>query len=74
MKIVICSLMLCCFAAASTSAGDSGEMLRQRLILCDQFVIEHPYPAISRDLTDFLGSPDRLGNRVECHFDARHHQ
>jgi hypothetical protein len=75
MKIVICSLMLCFFTAASTLAGDSGEMLRQRLALCHQLVIEHPYAPSFRDLTGFVGSPERVGNRVhECHFDAKHPQ
>ena len=50
MKIV-CSLMLTCMTAVSALAGDSAEMLRDHLIFCNQFVIEHPYPAVVWDST-----------------------
>ena len=73
MKILACLLMLCCFTAVSASAGDSTEILRQRLIFCDQFLIEHPYPAILRGLTGFVGSTGGVGNRVhDCYLDAQH--
>jgi hypothetical protein len=72
MKILACLLMLCCFTAVS-SAGDSTEMLRQRLIFCDQFLIEHPHPAVLRDLTGFVDSTGGVGNRVhDCNLDAQH--
>jgi hypothetical protein len=75
MRSLVCSLVLCCFAAGSASAGDSAETLWQRQVLCDQFVVEHPYPAIFWDLTGFVGPPDRVGNRVhDCRFDAQHPQ
>jgi hypothetical protein len=45
MKIV-CALMLTSMTAVSALAGDAAEMLRDRLIFCNQFVIEDPYPAI----------------------------
>jgi hypothetical protein len=64
MKIV-CSLMLTCMTAVSALAGDSAEMLRDHLIFCNQFVIEHPYPAIVRDSTPYCC---RMANRVhDCH-------
>lgn len=72
MKSLVCSLMVCCFTAVSASAGDSGEVLRQRFILCDQFVIEHPYPGSFLDLTGFVSSSDSVDRVTDCHFDARH--
>jgi hypothetical protein len=66
MKIV-CSLMLTCMTAVSALAGDSAEMLRDRLIFCNQFVIEDPYPAILRDTTPYFV---RIANRVR---DCRTH-
>ena len=39
MKIV-CSVTLSCLAAASALAGDSEDKLRERLTVCNQFVIE----------------------------------
>ena len=64
MKIV-CSLMLSCFTAVSALAGDSAEMLRDRLSFCRQFVIEDPDPVILRDSTLYCC---RFGNRVhDCH-------
>ena len=48
MKIFICSLMPCCCAAASASAGDFAGTLWQRLIFCNRFTIEHLYPASFR--------------------------
>jgi hypothetical protein len=32
----VCSLMLTCMTAVSALAGDSAEMLRDRLIVCNQ--------------------------------------
>ena len=46
MKNFICALLLSSFAAAPAIAGDTGEMLRDRLIFCSQFVIDHPDPAV----------------------------
>jgi hypothetical protein len=61
---VVCSLMLSCFTAVSALAGDSAEMLRDRLSFCRQFVIEDPDPAILRDSTLCC----RFGNRGhDCH-------
>ena len=42
----VCAVMLTCMTTVSALAGDSAEMLRDRLIFCNQFVIEDPYPAI----------------------------
>jgi hypothetical protein len=64
MKIV-CSLMLSCFTAVSALAGDSAEALRDRLIVCNQFVIEDPYPAIVGDTAQYCCG---MANRVhDCH-------
>jgi hypothetical protein len=52
MKIV-CALVLSCTSAVSALAEDSAEMLRDRLIICNQFVIEDPYPAIVPDSTQY---------------------
>jgi hypothetical protein len=52
MKIV-CALVLTCTSAVSALAEDSAEMLRDRLIICNQFVIEDPYPAVSPDSTQY---------------------
>jgi hypothetical protein len=52
MKIV-CALVLTCTSAVSALAGDSAEMLRDRLIICNQFVIEDPYPAVIPDSTHY---------------------
>ena len=46
MKILVFSMVLSCVSAVLASAGDSAEMLRNRIIFCNEFVIEHPYPAI----------------------------
>jgi hypothetical protein len=70
MKMLVCLLILSCLAGGSAIGGDSREMLRDRLILCSQVVIEHPYPAIFRDLTGFRDLTDccRSGSRVrDCH-------
>jgi hypothetical protein len=50
MKIV-CALVLTGTFAASALAGDSAAMHRDRLIICNQFVIEDPYPAVIPDST-----------------------
>jgi hypothetical protein len=71
MKILICLLLLSCLATSSATPGDSREMLWDRLILCSQFTIEHPYPGIFRDLTDFRDPSEHcchLGTRIrDCH-------
>ena len=75
MKMLVYSLMLSCFAGSSAIGADSREMLRDRLILCSQVVIEHPYTAIFRDFTGFRDLTDccRLSSRVhgtrvrDCH-------
>ena len=73
--ILICSLMLSCFAICSATCGDAREMLRDRLILCSQFIIEHPYPAMLVEFTAFVDSTDyrcRAGNRIhDCHIHRR---
>ena len=66
MKNFICSLLLSCVAAAPAVGGDAGETLRDRRILCDQFVIEHPDPAA---VLDFTLSCCRFGHRLrDCVF------
>jgi hypothetical protein len=40
MKILVCSLMLSCYVASSAAAGDSQQMLRDRLLFCGQFEIQ----------------------------------
>jgi hypothetical protein len=71
MKIFICSLLLSCLVTSSATGGNSKEMLWDRLILCSQVTIEHPYPAIFRVLTDVQDLTEhccRLGNRIrDCH-------
>jgi hypothetical protein len=69
MKIV-CALMLTCASAVSTLAGDTAEMLRDRLIICNQFVIEDPYPAIVQDFAQYCC---RTTNRTrDCHTQNSH--
>jgi hypothetical protein len=64
MKIV-CALMLTCTTAVSALAGDSAELLRDRLIFCNQFVIEHPESPTVRDSTQYCC---RVANRFhDCH-------
>jgi len=64
MKIAY-TLMLTCTIAVSALAGDSAEMLRDRLIFCNQFVIEHAESPIVRDSTQYCC---RLANRIhDCH-------
>ena len=53
MKNFICALLLSCIAVAPAIAGDAGEMLRDRLIFCSQFVIDHPDPAVIRESPSF---------------------
>jgi hypothetical protein len=48
-----CALVLACTSAVSALAGDSAEKLRDRRIICNQFVIEDPYPAIIPDSTQY---------------------
>jgi hypothetical protein len=43
-----CAVVLTCTSAVSASAEDSAEMLRDRLIICNQFVIEDPIRRSSR--------------------------
>jgi hypothetical protein len=65
MKNFICSLLLSCVAAAPAIGGDAGEILRDRLIFCNQFVIEEPGPAVSRESLFFCC---RFGHRGhDCH-------
>jgi hypothetical protein len=52
MKIV-CVLVLTCSFADSAWAEDAAEMLRDRLIICNQFVIEDPYPTVIPDSTQY---------------------
>ena len=64
MKIV-CALVLTCTTAVSALARDSAEMLRDPLIFCNQFVIEHAESPIVRDSTQYCC---RLANRIhDCH-------
>ena len=48
MKIFVYTLMLCWYAASSATGADFREMNRDRLIICNQFVIEDPDPAVIR--------------------------
>jgi hypothetical protein len=52
MKI-ICALMLSCTPPVWALAGESPEMLRHRVVICNQFVIEDPYPATILDSTQY---------------------
>jgi len=64
MKIV-CTLTLTCTIAVSALAGEPAEMLRDRLIFCHQFVIEHAESPMVRDFTQYCC---RLANRIhDCH-------
>jgi hypothetical protein len=63
MKILVCALTLSCFAVFSATGDESPELHRVRLIVCSQFVIEHPYPAIFPDFWDSAECP-RRNNRV----------
>jgi hypothetical protein len=64
MKIAY-TLMLTCTIAVSALAGDSAEMLRDRLIFCNQFVIEHAESPTVRDSTQYCCRP---ANRIhDCH-------
>ena len=66
----ICTLMLTCMTAVSALAGDSAEMLRDRLIICNQFVIDDPYPAIVPDSTQYCC---RMATRVyDCRTQDSH--
>jgi hypothetical protein len=61
----VCALMLSCLIAVSALAGDSAEMLRDRLIFCSQFVIEDPDLRMLQDTTQYCC---RMANRVhDCH-------
>ena len=65
MKNFICSLLLSCIFAAPAIGGDAAEMLRDRLILCSQFVIDHPDPGVIRESPSFCC---RFGFRgLNCH-------
>jgi len=74
MRVLICMLTLCGYAASSAFGRDSAEMLRERLIFCSQFVIEEPGPAI---VPDSMQTCCRLANRIhDCHlmdWEDRHH-
>jgi hypothetical protein len=68
MKIV-CAPMLTCMTAVLAFAKDSAEMIRDRLMLCNQFVIEDPHPELLRDSTRYCC---RTTNRVhDCHAQDR---
>jgi hypothetical protein len=70
MKIV-CALMLTCTSAVSALAEDSAEKLRERLIICNQFVIEDPYPGIGREFPYCC----RTANHTrECHTQKAHEE
>jgi hypothetical protein len=47
------SPMLGCLTVVSALAGDSEAMLRERLILCNQFVIEEPGTELIPDMTRY---------------------
>ena len=65
MNILVCSLIVSCFAAPLAIAGDLGEQMRDHRIFCSQFVIEHPAPAI---FADAARGCCRVGRRVhDCH-------
>jgi hypothetical protein len=67
MKVLAHAVMLCCYAAASATGGDSREMNHDRLIVCSQFVIEDPDSTMSRDATQYCC---RFANRIhDCHVD-----
>jgi hypothetical protein len=71
MKIV-CALMLTCTSAVSALARDSAEMLRDRRIICNQFVIEDPYPAIVGDSAQYCC---RTADRTrDCRADNPHEE
>ena len=62
---IVRALMLTCTTAVSALARDSAEMLRDRLIFCNQFVIEHAESPIVRDSTQYCCRP---ANRIhDCH-------
>jgi hypothetical protein len=70
MKIFVGSFVMNYLIAGSAMGGESQEMPRQRLLLCSQIVIEHSYPAIFWDFTEFpeLAVCCRMSNRVrDCH-------
>jgi hypothetical protein len=60
MKILVSTLMLSCLIAVSAFAGDSEEILRERLILCSQFVIEEPGTAIPGTTRYCCGFANRI--------------
>jgi hypothetical protein len=64
MKNFICALMLSC-AAVPAIGGDTGEMLRDRLIFCNQFVIEDPGPAVIAESLFFCCRFAHQGH--DCH-------
>jgi hypothetical protein len=51
MRILACLLMLCCSEAPSAFGRDAAERLRERVIFCSQFVIEHPSRVVVPDST-----------------------
>ena len=71
MKIV-CALMVTCTSAVSALAEDSAEKLRDRLVICNQFVIEDPYPGIVRESTQYCC---RTANHTrDCHTQKAHEE
>jgi hypothetical protein len=67
MKILVYSVMLIGFASVSAAGGESPEILRDRLILCSQFVIEHPYPTIVADFSDSTECCRHAKRGRDCH-------
>jgi hypothetical protein len=62
--------MAACTSAVSALARDSAEMLRDRRIICNQFVIEDPYPVIVGDSAQYCCRPtDRTR---DCRADNPH--
>jgi hypothetical protein len=64
MKVFICALLIC-VAVSPATAGNSREMLRDRLTFKGQFIIEEPDTALERGLLFddccFDGQIDRAG-------------
>jgi hypothetical protein len=44
----VCALMLTCLTVVAASAGDSAELIGDRLIFCDQLVFKDPNPSLAR--------------------------
>jgi hypothetical protein len=69
MRIFACSILLGCFVPSPGSATVPEEKLRERLIVCSQFVIDDPGPAVIREFADDCCRPV---NRIrDCHLHDR---